>query len=105
MEQRKQWMMGTAGRARQGNGMAWAAVIVKMCIRDRYTMATEAVNNLLRKRGLSVDTNAYRGPKRLDPETRAFVEIREEAPPVSAKERREAAQKARAQAQKENEKD
>ena len=70
-----------------------------------YTMATEAVNNLLRKRGLSVDTNAYRGPKRLDPETRAFVEIREEAPPVSAKERREAAQKARAQAQKENEKD
>lgn len=70
-----------------------------------YTMATEAVNNLLRKRGLSVDTNAYRGSKRLDPETRAFVEIREEAPPVSAKERREAAQKARAQAQKENEKD
>lgn len=70
-----------------------------------YTMATEAVNNLLRKRGLSVDTNAYRGSKRLDPETRAFVEIREEAPPISAKERREAAQKARAQAQKENEKD
>ena len=70
-----------------------------------YTMATEVVNNLLRKRGLSVDTNAYRGSKRLDPETRAFVEIREEAPPVSAKERREAAQKARAQAQKENEKD
>ena len=70
-----------------------------------YTMATEAVNNLLRKRGLSVDTNAYRGSKRLDPETRAFVEIREEAPPVSAKERREAAQKARAQAQKENDKD
>ena len=55
-----------------------------------YSMATEAINGLLKKRGLSDDTNAYRGARRLDPETRAFVEVKEEVPPVSAKERRAA---------------
>lgn len=46
----------------------------------------------LKKRGLSVDTNDYRGHKRIDPETHAFVEAQETMPPVSAKERRRAAQ-------------
>ena len=36
-----------------------------------------------------------------DPETQAFVEVQQEAPPVSAKERRRAAEKARAE-QKQN---
>lgn len=65
-----------------------------------YSMVTEAINNLLKKRGLCTDTNAYRGPKRLDPDTQAFVEVQDDAPPVSAKERRRAAQKAREQEQK-----
>ena len=57
-----------------------------------YSMLTEKINHLLKKRGLSVDTNDYRGHKRIDPETHAFVEAQETMPPVSAKERRRAAQ-------------
>ena len=56
-----------------------------------YSMLTEKINHLLKKRGLSVDTNDYRGHKRIDPETHAFVEAQETTPPVSAKERRRAA--------------
>ena len=52
---------------------------------------TEKINHLLKKRGLSVDTNDYRGHRRIDPETHAFVEAQETTPPVSAKERRRAA--------------
>lgn len=57
-----------------------------------YSVLTEKINHLLKKRGLSVDTNDYRGHKRIDPETHAFVEAQETTPPVSAKERRRAAQ-------------
>ena len=56
-----------------------------------YSMLTEKINHLLKKRGLSVDTNDYRGHRRIDPETHAFVEAQETMPPVSAKERRRAA--------------
>ena len=56
-----------------------------------YSVATEQINNLLKKRGLSVDTNDYRGHKRIDPVTHEFVETQETTPPVSAKERRRAA--------------
>ena len=66
-----------------------------------YSAVTELVNSLLKRRGLSADTNDYRGRKRLDPDTQAFVEVQQEAPPVSAKERRRAAEKARAE-QKQN---
>ena len=69
-----------------------------------YSAVTELVNSLLNKRGLSEDTNDYRGSKRIDPETKAFVEVQQEAPPVSAKERRRAAEKARAAREKENDK-
>ncbi|HIY12386.1 MAG TPA: AI-2E family transporter [Candidatus Agathobaculum merdipullorum] len=63
-----------------------------------YSAVTEVVCSLLKKRGLSVDTNDYRGPRRLDPVTGEFVVITEEdRPPVSAKERRRAAEKARVQ--------
>ena len=64
-----------------------------------YSAVTELVSSLLSRRGLSTDTNDYRGHKRLDPQTHAFVEVRQEAPPVSAKERRRAAEKARAMQQ------
>ena len=57
-----------------------------------YSVLTEKINHLLKKRGLSVDTNDYRGHRRIDPETHAFVEAQETTPPVSAKERRRAAQ-------------
>nr|WP_300182675.1 AI-2E family transporter [uncultured Agathobaculum sp.] len=60
-----------------------------------YNAVTEIICSLLQKRGLSVDTNDYRGPKRLDPTTGEFVEVKEDRPPVSAKERRRAAEKAR----------
>ncbi|WP_051643161.1 AI-2E family transporter [Agathobaculum desmolans] len=70
-----------------------------------YSMVTEGINYLLEKRGLSQDTNDYRGKSRIDPETHHFVEVREEAPPVSAKERRRAAEKARAAQQEEKKKD
>lgn len=60
-----------------------------------YNAVTEIICSLLQKRGLSVDTNDYRGPKRLDPATGEFVEVKEDRPPVSAKERRRAAEKAR----------
>ena len=64
-----------------------------------YSAVTELVSSLLSRRGLSTDTNDYRGHKRLDPQTHAFVEVQQEAPPVSAKERRRAAEKARAMQQ------
>lgn len=57
-----------------------------------YSVATEFFNNLLKKRGLSTDTNAYRGPKRIDPDTFEFVETKDNIPPVSKKERRRADQ-------------
>lgn len=60
-----------------------------------YNAVTEIICSLLQKRGLPVDTNDYRGPKRLDPTTGEFVEVKEDRPPVSAKERRRAAEKAR----------
>lgn len=66
-----------------------------------YSAVTEVVSSLLKKRGLSADTNDYRGPRRLDPATGEFVEVKEERPPVSAKERRRAAEQARAQKQQE----
>ena len=69
-----------------------------------YSAVTEVVCSLLKKRGLSVDTNDYRGPRRLDPATGVFVEVKEERPPVSAKERRRAAEKARVQKQQEEQK-
>ena len=62
-----------------------------------YSVLTEKINHLLKKRGLSVDTNDYRGHKRIDPETHAFVEAQETTPPVSAKERRRAANAAQQQ--------
>lgn len=58
-----------------------------------YSVLTEAFNVLLERRGLSTDTNDYRGVKRLDPDTQEFVEIHDDTPPVSAKERRIAALK------------
>ncbi|MDO5141770.1 MAG: AI-2E family transporter [Eubacteriales bacterium] len=67
-----------------------------------YSIVSELVNSLLRKRGLSEDTNDYRGSRQLDPETRAFVEAAPQMPPVSAKERRRAAK--RTHAPKEHEK-
>ena len=66
-----------------------------------YSAVTEVVCSLLKKRGLPVDTNEYRGAKQLDPATGEFVEVAYERPPVSAKERRRAAEKARAQKQQE----
>ena len=60
-----------------------------------YNAVTEIICSLLQKRGLPVDTNDYRGPKRLDPAIGEFVEVKEDRPPVSAKERRRAAEKAR----------
>lgn len=69
-----------------------------------YSVATEWFNNLLKKRGLSTDTNDYRGATRLDPETHEFVPVPdEERPPVTRKERR-AADAKRAEREK-NEKD
>ncbi|MGI6181307.1 MAG: AI-2E family transporter [Agathobaculum sp.] len=57
-----------------------------------YSILTEVFNNLLKKRGLTTDTNAYRGKTRIDPETGDFVDVsQEEQPPVTAKERRRAA--------------
>ncbi len=69
-----------------------------------YSAVTEVICSLLKKRGLSVDTNDYRGPRRLDPVSGEFVAVQEERPPVSAKERRRAAEKARAQKQQEEQK-
>ena len=66
-----------------------------------YSVATEQINNLLKKRGLSVDTNDYRGHRRIDPATHEFVEAREATPPVSAKERRRAADAAQQQKEQE----
>ncbi len=62
-----------------------------------YSVLTEKFNILLERRGLSTDTNDYRGRKRLDPDTKEFVEAQNETPPVSAKERRKAALKKKVQ--------
>lgn len=59
-----------------------------------YSIVTEKINLLLKKRGLSQDTNDYRGPRRIDPETGAFVADGQDTTPVSAKERRRAAEQA-----------
>ena len=69
-----------------------------------YSAVTEVICSLLKKRGLSVDTNDYRGPRRLDSVSGEFVAVQEERPPVSAKERRRAAEKARSQKQQEEQK-
>ena len=65
-----------------------------------YSIVSEYINHLLKKRGLSEDTNDYRGDKRLDAETREFVHAETTVPPVSARERRAAA---RAKEQQKNE--
>lgn len=76
-----------------GGVMGFAGMVVGVPLfAVLYSMLTEKINHLLKKRGLSVDTNDYRGHKRIDPETHAFVEAQETTPPVSAKERRRAAQ-------------
>ena len=56
-----------------------------------YSIVSECINHLLHNRGLSEDTNDYRGDKRLDAETREFVHAETTVPPVSARERRAAA--------------
>ena len=68
-----------------------------------YSAVTEVVCSLLKKRGLPVDTNEYRGAKQLDPATGEFVEVAYERPPVSAKERRRAAEKVREEQKKQQE--
>lgn len=56
-----------------------------------YNLAAEGFNNLLKKRGLSINTNDYRGNQQLDPETGEFVEmLHDEHPPISSKKRRRA---------------
>ena len=76
-----------------GGVMGFAGMVVGVPLfAVLYSMLTDKINHLLKKRGLSVDTNDYRGHKRIDPETHAFVEAQETMPPVSAKERRRAAQ-------------
>ena len=65
-----------------------------------YSIVSECINHLLHNRGLSEDTNDYRGDKRLDAETREFVHAETTVPPVSARERRAAA---RAKEQQKNE--
>ena len=76
-----------------GGVMGFAGMVVGVPLfAVLYSMLTEKINHLLKKRGLSVDTNDYRGHRRIDPETHAFVEAQETMPPVSAKERRRAAQ-------------
>ncbi len=62
-----------------------------------YSVLSEKFDMLLERRGLSTDTNDYRGPKQLDPDTREFVEVHNDTPPVSAKERRLAAIKKKRQ--------
>lgn len=66
-----------------------------------YSILTERFNHLLKKRGLSTNTNDYRGANRLDPETGELVEAKDEFRPVSKKERRRADQE---QAARENKK-
>ena len=66
-----------------------------------YSIVSECINHLLHNRGLSEDTNDYRGDKRLDAGTRQFVHVSSNVPPVSARERRAAA-KAKEQSKTEN---
>ena len=69
-----------------GGVMGFAGMVVGVPLfAVLYSMLTEKINHLLKKRGLSVDTNDYRGHRRIDPETHAFVEAQETMPPVSAK--------------------
>ena len=67
-----------------------------------YSIVSEYINHLLHNRGLSEDTNDYRGDKRLDAETHQFVHASSNVPPVSARERRAAA-KAKEQSKTESE--
>ena len=54
-----------------GGVMGFAGMVVGVPLfAVLYSMLTEKINHLLKKRGLSVDTNDYRGHKRIDPETR-----------------------------------
>ena len=66
-----------------------------------YSIVSECINHLLHNRGLSEDTNDYRGDKRLDAGTRQFVHVSSNVPPVSARER-SAAAKAKEQSKTEN---
>lgn len=66
-----------------------------------YSIVSECINHLLHNRGLSEDTNDYRGDKRLDAGTGQFVHVSSNVPPVSARERRAAA-KAKEQSKNEN---
>ena len=66
-----------------------------------YSIVSECINHLLHNRGLSEDTNDYRGDKRLDAGTGQFVHVSSNVPPVSARERRAAA-KAKEQSKTEN---
>ena len=67
-----------------------------------YSIVSEYINHLLHNRGLSEDTNDYRGDKRLDAETHQFVHASSNVTPVSARERRAAA-KAKEQSKTESE--
>ncbi|WP_283674835.1 AI-2E family transporter [Butyricicoccus sp. Marseille-Q5471] len=59
-----------------------------------YSILTDRLNNLLKKKGLPISTTAYRGSGRLDPNSHEFVDVQDEAHPVSKKERRHAAKEA-----------
>ena len=50
-----------------------------------YSIVSECINHLLQNRGLSEDTNDYRGDKRLDAERGSFVHVSSNVPPVSAR--------------------
>lgn len=67
-----------------------------------YSVLKEKFNYLLNRRGLSTNTNDYRGSKQLDPETKEFVEIQHEMPPVSAKEHRRAREAAKKKSARES---
>lgn len=51
-----------------------------------YSVLKEKFNYLLELRGLSTNTNDYRGAKRIDPESQQFINAPDEAPPVTTKE-------------------
>lgn len=65
-----------------------------------YSILTERLNNLLKKRGLPTDTNCYRGKSRIDPATREFAPLKDEGRPISKKERRRAEEKAESENKK-----
>ncbi len=76
-------VMGFRGQWWSGVARCFAVLYSMFDREDQSSAAKSAV--------CSVDTNDYRGHKRIDPETHAFVEAQETMPPVSAKERRRAA--------------